>query len=154
MHLMDVQVLQADDWRLWRRLRLKALAESPDMYGSTLAEWTGDGDTEERWRNRFSAVPFNAVIHCDGMPAGIVGAYVQAGGAVELISMWVDPAVRGRGVGDAAVRAVLDWADGRDVVLSVKTHNRPAIALYERNGFVDAGPSPDDDDERLMRRSN
>ncbi|WP_018598661.1 GNAT family N-acetyltransferase [Mycobacterium sp. 155] len=97
------------------------------MYGSTLAEWTGVGDTEERWRQRFSTVPLNVVVHCDGEPAGIVGAYEQAGGAVELISMWVAPAVRGRGVGDAAVQAV-------------------------RNGFVDAGPSPDDADERLMRR--
>lgn len=149
---MEVQILGADGWQLWRHLRLQALAESPEMYGSTLAEWSGPGDTEERWRQRFSAIPLNVVIHCDGAPAGIVGAYEQPGGAVELISMWVDPATRGRGVGDAAVQAVLDWADGRDVVLSVKHHNRPAIALYDRNGFVDVGPSPDDDDERLMRR--
>jgi ribosomal protein S18 acetylase RimI-like enzyme len=148
---MHEQMLHADDWPLWRHLRLQALAESPDMYGSTLAEWTGTGDTEERWRQRFSTVPLNIVVHCDGEPAGIVGAYEQPGGAVELISMWVAPAARGRGVGDAAVQAVLDWAGGRDVVLSVKAHNRPAIALYERNGFVDAGPPPDDAGERLMR---
>src|SRR5690349_11065227 len=150
---MEVQILRADDWRLWRHLRLQALAESPDMYGSTLAEWIGEGDTEERWRQRFSAVPLNIVVHCDGVPAGIVGAYEQPGGTVELISMWVAPAARGRGVGDTAVQAVLNWAGGRDVVLSVKTHNRPAIALYERNGFVDDGPSPVDDDEQLMRWS-
>jgi GNAT superfamily N-acetyltransferase len=78
-------------------------------------------DAEERWRQRFSAVPLNVVVYCDGVPAGIVGAYEQPGGAVELISMWVDPAARGRGVGDAAVRAVVDWAGGRDVVLSVMT---------------------------------
>ncbi len=29
------------------------------------------------------------------------------------------------------------------MTLSVKTRNRHAIALYERHGFVDAGPSPD-----------
>ena len=150
---MEVHILRADDWRLWRHLRLQALAESPDMYGSTLAEWTGAGDTEERWRQRFSAVPLNIVVDCDGVPAGIVGAYEQPCGTVELISMWVAAAARGRGVGDAAVQAVLDWAGGRDVVLSIKTHNRPAVALYKRNGFIDAGPSPDGDDERLMRRS-
>jgi ribosomal protein S18 acetylase RimI-like enzyme len=142
---MEVQILRVDDWRLWRHLRLQALAESPDMYGSTLAERTGAGDTEDRWRQRFSAVPLNIVVHCDGVPAGIVGTYEQPGGTVELISMWVARAARGRGVGDAAVQAVLNWAGGRDVVLSVKTHNRPAIALYERNGFVD--------DERLVRWS-
>lgn len=101
-------------------------------------EWTGDGDTEERWRNRFSAVPFIArVIHSDGMACRDRRCSAcSAGGAVELISMWVDPAVRGRGVGDAAVQAVLTGADGRDVVLGQDgPHNRPAIALYERNGF-------------------
>jgi ribosomal protein S18 acetylase RimI-like enzyme len=38
------------------------------------------------------------------------------------------------------------------VVLSVKTGNDHASRLYRRHGFVDAGPSLDDPDERLMRR--
>jgi ribosomal protein S18 acetylase RimI-like enzyme len=39
-------------------------------------------------------------------------------------------------------------------VLSVKADNHRAIALYQRHGFVDAGQSPDDADERLMRHSH
>ncbi len=76
-------------------------------------------------------------------------------GAIELISMWVSPFARGHGVGDAAIGRVLTWAHaeqgGAPVVLSVKTHNEPAIQLYQRHGFTDAGPSPDDPSERLMR---
>jgi ribosomal protein S18 acetylase RimI-like enzyme len=83
----------------------------------------------------------------------MVGAYVRADDTIELISMWVASFARGHGVADAAVRAVLGWADPREVVLSVKADNKRAIALYQRHGFVDAGQSPDDADERLMRRS-
>jgi GNAT superfamily N-acetyltransferase len=61
---------------------------------------------------------------------------------------------RGQGIGDVAVRQVLAWArdkfPGSHVVLSVKTDNDHARTLYERHGFVDAGASLDDPDERLM----
>src|SRR5262249_55519126 len=149
----EVQQLGADDWRLWRQLRLAALTESAAAFSSTLAEWSGPGDTEERWRARFSNVPFNVVLRLDGVPAGMVGACVGADDTVELISMWVAPFARGQGVSDAAVRAILGWASQRGVVLSVKADNKPAVALYRRHGFVDAGQSPDDVDEILMRRS-
>jgi ribosomal protein S18 acetylase RimI-like enzyme len=150
--VIEVQYLGADDWRLWRQLRLEALTESPAAFGETLARWTGTGDTEERWRARFSSVPLNVVLRLDGAPAGMVGAWVGADDIVELISMWVAPFARGSGVADAAVRAVLSWADPREVVLSVKVDNAAATALYQRHGFVDAGPSPAYADERLMRR--
>jgi ribosomal protein S18 acetylase RimI-like enzyme len=150
--VIEVQLLGPDDWQLWRQMRLEALEESAAAFSSALAQWTGPGDTEERWRARISNVPLNVVLRLDGAPAGMVSAYVRADDTVELISMWTAPFARGRGVGDAAVRAVLGWADPRDVVLSVKADNKPAIALYQRHGFIDAGQSPDDADERLMRR--
>ncbi|MFE6858014.1 GNAT family N-acetyltransferase [Nocardia sp. NPDC057668] len=151
--MIEVRALQSDDWQLWRQLRLAALTDAPWAFGSTLAEWSNAGDTEARWRSRFDNVPYNAVISLDGTPAGMVGAYASdtEPGTVELISMWVAPFARGKGVSDAAIRAVLDWAYPRPVILSVKADNKAAIRLYERNGFTDAGPSPDDD-ERLMRR--
>ena len=38
----------AEDWRLFRALRRTALADAADMFGSSLAEWSGTGDTEAR----------------------------------------------------------------------------------------------------------
>ena len=52
-------MLDPDDWQLWRELRLAALAEAPDAFGSTLAEWSGAGDTEQRWRTRLHGVALN-----------------------------------------------------------------------------------------------
>jgi hypothetical protein len=46
----------SDGWRMWRELRLDALAEAPGAFGATLAEWSGAGDTEQRWRARIESV--------------------------------------------------------------------------------------------------
>ena len=156
-NVIHQMVLSPADWRVWRTLRLAALADAPDAFGSTSAEWTGHGDTEQRWRERLVTVPLNVVLSLNGQPAGMVSATaLSRDGAVELISLWVAPFARGRGVGDAAIACVLVWAHAEygdvPVVLSVKTSNMPAIQLYERHGFTDAGPSPDDDSERRMRR--
>ena len=150
------QVLSADDWPVWRDLRRAALAESPAAFGSLLADWTGPGDTEQRWRERLDSVPFNLVLLVDGRPAGMVSATApDDDGAVELISLWVAPTARGRGVGDAAIDAVVGWAaehhPDAPVVLAVKAGNAAAIHLYERHGFVDEGISPDDPTERVLR---
>lgn len=155
--VVDVMVTSPRDWPLWRALRRAALAEAPAAFGSTLTEWSGAGDSEQRWRARLEAVALNLVLTVDGAPVGMVSATTpDADGAVELISLWVAPAARGRGVGDEALRQVVGWASSEhasSVVLSVKTDNEPARRLYERHGFVDAGPSPDDPEERLMRRA-
>jgi ribosomal protein S18 acetylase RimI-like enzyme len=153
--MIDILVIQPDDWQLWRALRRQALAESPAAFGSTLADWSGAGDKELRWRGRLHQVALNLVLTLDGEPVGMVSATAARKAAdVELISLWVAPGARGRGVGDEAVRRVLAWArtehPGSRLVLSVKRSNRPASLLYQRHGFIDAGPSPDDDDEVLM----
>jgi ribosomal protein S18 acetylase RimI-like enzyme len=151
---LTVKVLTPDDWRLWRRLRLDALREAPYAFGATLAYWQGEGDVEQRWRDRLTAVAFNVAAMVGGEPVGMVsGARTDRTDETELISMWVAPAARGRGVGDRLVAAVVDWSrslPASRVTLSVVTDNGPAIALYRRHGFKDAGGSPDGPGERLM----
>lgn len=153
--VVEMAVVSEEDWRFWRTMRRQALAEAPAAFGSTLAQWSGTGDHEQHWRTRLREVALNLVLHLDGQPAGMVSATDPgADGTVKLISMWVAPHARGRGVGDAAIDAVLAWArrehPSSRVVLSVKTANTAATRLYQRHGFVDAGPDPDDPTERRM----
>jgi ribosomal protein S18 acetylase RimI-like enzyme len=73
------------------------------------------------------------------MASGVRG---DAPGAVELISMWVRPEARGRGVGDRLMRAVEDdavRAGATTLRLSVMPDNQQATALYLRSGFSDTG---------------
>jgi GNAT superfamily N-acetyltransferase len=142
--VIRLRVCGEDDWALWRDIRLAALAEAPSAFGSTLADWQ-DAD-ESRWRERLRSVPYNVVVELDGTPAGMASG-VPEDHAILLISMWVAPFARGRGVGDRLIESVAGWArdrDARSVVLDVVSDNLPALALYLRNGFVDAGASDRD----------
>lgn len=154
--MISLRTVTADDWRAWRNVRLQALRDAPYAFGSTLAQWQGEGDTESRWRDRLRTVPFNVMASVEGTACGMVSATApDADGAVELISMWVAPPVRGRGVGDALVQAVMSWAAGqraRRVVLDVVAGNEQAIALYERHGFVFTTPDAAGPNERSMTR--
>ncbi len=131
-------------------MRLAALAEAPLAFGSTLAD-------ERRlraadWRARLGARAQFAV-RVAGQALGTVGAIVDGGS--ELVSLWVDPAWRGQGVGDLLVEAVLDWARSqgyREVHLWVAADNVPATRLYARHGFRPTGSSqPVRPDEPLRR---
>ncbi len=142
--MIEVRAAGVDDWPLWRELRLAALEEAPYAFSSTLAEWQGAGDKEARWRARLASVRMNLVAYLDGKAAGMVsGTAADRGGTIELVSMWVAPFARGRGVGDSLVAAVLEWSRAQcatRVALDVVATNAPAVKLYRRHGFIDAGP--------------
>ncbi|MFD5090860.1 GNAT family N-acetyltransferase [Amycolatopsis thailandensis] len=133
---VTLRTLTPDDWTDWRDLRLAALRHDPGVFGATLAHW--ENAPEERWRARLTEVPFNVL----ATPAGMVSATAPQDGAVELLSLWVAPAGRGRGVGDALVAAVVDWArsvGAETVRLRVYDHNAKARDLYYRHGFAETG---------------
>ena len=49
---IELQTIAADDWRAWRSVRLAALTESPDAFGSLRQVWVDA--LENRWRERLS----------------------------------------------------------------------------------------------------
>jgi len=128
-----------EDWRLWREVRLRALAEAPNAFCSSLSDWQGSGDTEQRWRERLGDVALNVVAVKDDRGVGQVsGTRTDDEDEVELISMWVAPDVRGTGIGDSLVEEVVRWAHRmgvRAVRLAVMKANPEAIALYRRHDF-------------------
>ena len=136
----EVALLTPDDWRTFKDLRLTALAEAPYAFGSTLERELAleEGD----WRQRL-ARRAQFVVSAGGSSVGTAaGARSQDGTSADLISMWVDPAWRGRGVGDLLVREVLAWAERKrigEVRLWVTDGNRRAERLYRRHGFVPSG---------------
>jgi GNAT superfamily N-acetyltransferase len=151
----EIRILTEDDWAIWREVRLRSLADAPEAFGSKLADWQGLNDREDRWRTRFENVAFNSVALVDGSVVATAGGMHRGADMAELISMWVEPDVRGTGVGEALIAAVIDWATSASferVVLAVRRGNHRAIALYVRAGFVLHGPNPDDDTEDLMVR--
>ena len=138
--MIELKSVGPDDWKLWRELRLAALAEAPYAFGSQLVDWADA--PEERWRERLSVpTAYQVIASLDGTPVGMAGGFrADEPGVAELVSMWIAPAGRGQGVGDALMAAIEDWAraaGARVLKLSVVDGNDPAHNLYLRSGFAD-----------------
>ena len=155
--MIETIQLHADRWREWRELRLAALKESPDAFGSTFREWSGPSDMEQRWRGYFAQPGVNIVAELHGKRVGLVrAAPVKNGPFVELMSLWVDPCARGFGVGSALIAAVTQWMSATfpdyTLQLSVRKINIPSQTLYAKEKFIEIGPDPDDPAEIVMSR--
>jgi GNAT superfamily N-acetyltransferase len=128
-----------EDWRALRGIRLHALRDAPDAFASTHEREAAFGEAD--WRRRISGKgTFLAYLPevSASEPVGLIGGYEPAPGVVELVSMYVRPKARGRGVGEALIAAVAGWARARhaaSVHLWVTETNSRARLLYERCGF-------------------
>lgn len=131
------------DWESHRALRLQALADTPEAFGASFAD--NAAYDEATWRARLEAVTYWQARDENGTPVGMVGLWEVVTSGVDpadvvpyLIAMYVTPAARGRGVGEALVHELLAEARARGhrrVLLDVTSTNRYAAALYQRLGF-------------------
>ena len=140
-----------DDWQALRDIRLEALRDAPAAFGSTYEREVLR--PEAHWRDRIArGGTFLAFVPevSAAAPAGLIGGYQEDPVTVELVSMYVRPRARGRGVGEALVATVVNWAAERNaasVHLWVTETNAHARVLYERCGFTLTGerqPLPSD----------
>jgi GNAT superfamily N-acetyltransferase len=146
-----IRAFSANEWRAYRDLRLRALADSPDAFGSTLAKETGRLDAE--WARRLassvdSPVNLPLVAEVRGEPIGLAWGRIDASDpdVAALYQMWVAPSHRGVGAGQMLLKAVIVWARARNASsldLGVTCGDSPARRLYERAGFKPMGePQP------------
>jgi ribosomal protein S18 acetylase RimI-like enzyme len=149
--VLVLRTLTADDWPLWRDARLAALTDAPHAFTSRLDEWHSGG--ERRWRTRLETpCTYNLVAVQGGRPVGMASGVPGDDGVPELRSVWVSPEARGQGLGDRLIGAVEAWArrsGGAELRLAVIEGNEPAVSLYRRLGFVDAGQRAD---QRVMSK--
>jgi GNAT superfamily N-acetyltransferase len=130
---ISVRRLWPDDWSVYREVRLAALSEA------TYEREVGADDAV--WRDRLGTHA-QFVAEMDGAVAGTAGGLREPDGTAALISMWVAPHARGKGAGDALVKAVAAWAraEGFDALRLWVVHgNDRAEALYRRWSFAPTG---------------
>jgi ribosomal protein S18 acetylase RimI-like enzyme len=125
------------DEGILRDLRLQAMTDAPEAFGSTYERELAR--TPEDWRQWMSPGATFILEDAHG-PRGLVAGRRDAAVAslVHLMAMWVHPDARGSGAADALVAAVIAWAqtEGAAVVqLDVIEANLRARRLYERHGF-------------------
>lgn len=125
---------EPDGWERLRDLRLTALAESPEAFGSTWAREQGFDEAE--WRSR-AARPATFLASRDGADVGLGGVF-DLGTGWCVMSMWVVPDARGTGVVEAlleACEAVAREAGATTLALGVMEDNPRGRRAYERLGY-------------------
>ena len=147
-----IRPARADEWGRWRETRLRMLRDDADFFSTRYDDMVREPD--KTWRDWVGEAAVGEqktlfVADEDDRWLGVVGAFVRVDPReVQLISMWVDPQARGRGIAQDLIRAVAGWAHERGstrVVLFVQEANEPAQQLYERAGFSQTGdraPAP------------
>ena len=131
-----VRVLGGDDWPAWRDIRLRALQDSPDAFGSTYAREVAFAETD--WRRRLEDPDAVSVLALDGpRPVGMGGGFQDLPGWLHVVAMWVEPGARGQGIGQRLLSTIHRWADSRNLRLhlDVSTASPRARQVYERYGF-------------------
>lgn len=134
-----------EDWLAFQDLRLGALQEYPEAFGSSYEE-----------ESIMSAESFKEGYNqCEILGAfiehtlvGCAGFFVQSPLKMRhrgvLFSMYVAPTHRNKGIANLLVRTVIEHAKKRVLQLhaTVVTNNQLALNLYERNGFIIYGKEP------------
>ena len=122
-------------------MRLRALREAPQAFATTYEE--ARRRPPEHWIEMAGREDQVTVVALDGdRGVGMVSGWLLESGNAWLARLWVDPAVRGAGIGLRLIDAVAGWAHergARTLELSVTANNRPAADLYARAGFAETG---------------
>lgn len=130
-----------DDWVSLRSIRLEALCDTPDAFGSTYEDSLGFSD--DRWRT-MAAQRCYFLSERDGEVMGMIsgGLNDQHPGTHWMYGMYVTPSARGSGVAIQLVDAVFEWARSEgatELYLHVTSTISRARAFYEKLGFEFTG---------------
>ena len=124
-----------------RSIRLRALQDAPDAFGTTFEQASANSD--DVWAKQVVDLPTFV-----GVKGGRDVAMVRCtrdrdkADTAWLLSMWVAPEIRRSGVGASLVDLVVAWARANGIsrlLLDVADLNAPAVALYAAKGFVPNG---------------
>jgi GNAT superfamily N-acetyltransferase len=144
---MRVRELERGEWALFRELRLRALADSPDAFARRFVDEQAQPDAHWLRLTESVTMPGGQVMlvaEDEGRPLGLAfGLFDKERPQTGHVGgMWVEPGSRGKGAGQALLSAAIEWARARRLerlILWVTEGNRPATRLYERLGFADTG---------------
>ncbi|HVA52011.1 MAG TPA: GNAT family N-acetyltransferase [Acidimicrobiales bacterium] len=132
---------RSHDWLALKTIRLEALRDTPDAYGSSLEAALRFPD--DHWRAMTAQQPYFLVERAGQVVGMTAGGFNDAhAGEHWLFAMYVTPSARGGLVAMALVDEVVAWAraDGASALyLDVTTTLVRARAFYQKAGFVPTG---------------
>lgn len=147
---MEIRELTAADAEIFRALRLRALQEEPEAFGSSWEEENARPLAQTIARLQTEGMIAFGARDADGHLVGMVRLFrhdgVKVSHKADIISLYVAPEVRGRGVGRMLMEAAIERARAtpgvEQLLLAVNATNTPARNLYLTLGFEPFGREP------------
>ncbi|MCS5711486.1 GNAT family N-acetyltransferase [Candidatus Berkiella aquae] len=142
---MKIRILTADDWVIWKKIRLEALQNSPENFGSSIEEECNWPDLEfQNGLNKshvFGAFVEETLVACAGF---YVLNFIKMQHRGVIWGMYTCPEYRHQGVASALMEAVIDNARTKvlQLHLTCVTSNLNAVEFYQKKGFKIYGTEP------------
>jgi ribosomal protein S18 acetylase RimI-like enzyme len=145
MNTASVEIVQLppEDWQAYRKIRLEALQNDPQAFGSSYQETLTRPDAY--WQGRLAEAAQGThswllFARENGVLVGTIGAFLNdAQNEAEIIAVYVTPAKRGRGIARALLERILQEVQKvptvRKAILGVNRSQAAALALYQSFGF-------------------
>ncbi len=135
------------EWQRVRDIRLQALRDAPEAFGSTYEiEVARDESSWREWITGWSGTCAQALfiaLDSDAWVGMSVGArWAEGPSIVHVYAMWVEPGRRAQGLGRQLLDAILGWGHehgATEARLNVNEENPAAVSLYRRAGFTESG---------------
>lgn len=142
---MKIRILTQEDWKIWKQLRLEALQNSPESFGSSYEEEFNGPDLD--FQNSlsksdiFGAFVDNAFVSCAGFYS-LNSAKTKHRGVIW--GMYTRPEYRGQGIASSLIQTIINHAKSRvtQLHLTCVTSNLSAVAFYQKQGFKCYGTEP------------
>ena len=140
---VEIITLRVDEWPLYKQIRVEAVTDSPQAFGSNREQQLVHPDSF--WQKRLEDAArgesqWLLFARSAGDLVGMIGAYRDENTSQEatVISVYVTPSARGRGISALLMKAILEklrQAGMRKVWIGVNIEQKAALHLYQKTGF-------------------
>jgi len=145
---MEIVKLSAEDWEEYKTLRLRALKEDPQAFGTTYQKNIAYPKAE--WQRRLASVAkgeTNWLLFAreNNKLVGMIGAFIEEDveGTATIFGVYVPKEERGRGISIKLMEEILKELSKKSIFKKVKLmvskNQLPAIGLYKKFGFKQVG---------------
>ncbi len=142
---MNIRMLTQEDWQPWKLLRLEALKNAPESFGSSYEEelnWSDlDFQNSLNKSDIFGVFVDNSLVSCAGFYS-LNSAKTKHRGVIW--GMYTRPECKGQGIASALIQTIINHAKSlvTQLHLTCVTSNIGAVAFYQKHGFKIYGTEP------------
>jgi len=149
---MNIRLLDESDAQLYHVVRLRALKNDPDSFGSTYEQEVVR--PLEKFAERIQHTANKFTLGCFDDSQSLIGIVnfahedrLKTAHKGNIYGMYVEPGFRGQGIGRSLLLALIEKAtkecEGLEQIhLTVVSNNEPAKRLYTSRGFEVYGVEP------------